>query len=129
MNAIFARLYKVDEEKREIYARAVQEITDNANECFDYASSKPNFQKWSADTYQDSGGKSLGNIRAMHSNIAAGKITDIDFNDYEKAVDVVCKIVDTNEWEKVLQGVYTGLSIGGSYTRKWADAIGGKVVT
>jgi hypothetical protein len=129
MNPIFARMYKVDEERREIYARAVQEIPDNAGECFDYSSSKPNFQKWSADSYAASGGKSLGNIRAMHGNVAAGLVTDIDFNDTERAVDVVCKIVDDAEWSKCLTGVYTGLSIGGSYQRKWVDKIDGQVVT
>jgi hypothetical protein len=33
----------------------------------------------------------------------------------------VAKIVDNNEWEKVVQGVYTGFSIGGSYVKRWTD--------
>jgi hypothetical protein len=126
---LFARLYKIDEERREIYARAIQEIPDNSGEIWDYASSVPEMRRWSSDMYAASGGQSLGNIRAMHSNVAAAKVTDIDFNDSEKAVDIVCKIVDSEEWSKVLQGVYTGMSIGGRYKRKWQDISTGKPVT
>ena len=43
-------------------------------------------------------------------------------------IDVAAKIVDDNEWKKVLEGVYTGFSIGGRYTRKWPDILGGKMV-
>ncbi len=60
-------------------------------------------------------GKSLGNIRAMHGKVAAGKAIHLDFKDSEKALDIGTKIVDDNEWNKVLEGVYTGFSIGGSY--------------
>jgi hypothetical protein len=126
---LFARLYKIDEARHEIYARAIQEIPDNSGEIWDYATSKPAMQKWSADMYAASGGKSMGNIRAMHSNIAAGKVTDIDFNDQEKAVDVVCKIVDEGEWDKCIAGVYTGMSIGGRYSRKWLDTVDGQTCT
>ena len=45
----------------------------------------------------------------------------ISFDDLGKRVQVVAKIVDDNEWQKCLEGVYTGFSIGGSYVRKWAD--------
>ena len=81
----------------------------------DYASSKPHFQKWSADIAKDTDGRNLGNVRAMHGKVAAGGLTAIDFNDADKAVDVCAKIVDDNEWKKVLGGIYTGFSIGGSY--------------
>jgi hypothetical protein len=36
---------------------------------------------------------------------------------------VVADIVDDNEWNKVLKGVYTGFSIGGSYAKKWTDPV------
>ena len=112
---LFARITKVDEAKRLVYGRAAEEAVDKAGEIMDYASSKPNFQKWSADVEKDSGGKSLGNLRAMHGKVAAGKLNGIDFNDTDKAVDVCAKVVDDQEWKKVLEGVYTGFSIGGSY--------------
>lgn len=112
---IFAQLTKVDAEKRLVYGRAASEEVDKAGEVFDYASSKPHFVKWSADIAADTEGKSLGNVRAMHGKVAAGKLTDIDFNDADKAIDVCAKVVDDNEWNKVLEGVYTGFSIGGQY--------------
>lgn len=126
---IFARITKVDEAKRLVIGRAAQEVVDKDDEVFDYETSKPNFMKWSAEVFAESGGKSYGNMRAMHSNIAAGKITNIDFNDSEKAIDIETKVVDDNEWEKVLEGVYTGFSIGGKYTKKWASVIDEKPCT
>lgn len=112
---IFAQLQKVDAEKRLVYGRAVQEVVDKSDEIFDYAGSKPYFKAWSAEVSKDSGGKSLGNLRAMHGKVAAGKLTAIDFNDAAKAIDVCAKVVDDAEWNKVMEGVYTGFSIGGKY--------------
>lgn len=118
---IFSVIRKVDEEKRLVYGRAVQEHPDESGEIFDYESSKPNFAKWSQMTKDASGGESLGNLRAMHGKVAAGKLVDIEFNDPELAIDIITKIVDDNEWKKVLEGVYTGFSIGGRYLKKWDD--------
>lgn len=112
---MFAQLTKVDEAKRLVYGRAAQEVPDRADEIFDYASSKPYFVEWSKAFAEDTGGKSLGNLRAMHGKVAAGKLTEIVFNDDAKAIDIAAKIVDDGEWKKVLEGVYTGFSIGGSY--------------
>lgn len=113
--SIFAKLTKVDEEKRLVFGRAAEEAVDKSDEIMDYMSSKPHFQKWSADIAADTGGKNLGNVRAMHGKVAAGALTAINFNDAAKAVDVCAHIVDDAEWKKVLAGVYTGFSIGGSY--------------
>ncbi|WP_196483711.1 DUF6582 domain-containing protein [Burkholderia diffusa] len=118
---LFARLTKVDEEKRLVYGRATEEVVDRAGEIMDYATSKPYFEKWSGDVAKATDGKSVGNLRAMHNNIAAGKLTAIDFRDEEKAIDICAKVVDDAEWEKVLEGVYTGFSIGGDYVKRWAD--------
>jgi hypothetical protein len=118
---LFARLTKVDEEKRLVYGRATEEVVDRAGEIMDYASSKPFFEKWSGEIAKATDGKSLGNVRAMHGNVAAGKLTAIDFLDDDKAIDVCAKIVDDAEWNKVLEGVYTGFSIGGSYHKTWTD--------
>ncbi len=57
----------------------------------------------------------------MHSPIAAGKLTDITFDDDEKRIVVEAKIVDDDEWEKVMEGVYTGFSQGGRYIARWED--------
>lgn len=118
---VFFKLTKVDEAKREVWGRATEEVVDKANEIFDYATSKPFFEKWSQGFSDATDGKSLGNIRSMHGKVAAGKVINIDFNDAEKAIDIGTKIVDENEWNKVLEGVHTGFSIGGSYKKKWKD--------
>lgn len=118
---IFMPLAKVDEEKREVWGRAAIETPDHAKEIFDYETSKPFFEKWSQILHKATNGKSLGNVRAMHGKTSAGKLTHIEYNDVEKAIDVCAKIVDDNEWKKVKEGVYTGFSIGGSYAKRWKD--------
>jgi hypothetical protein len=79
----------------------------------DYESAKPAFLEWSQQFHAASGGKSFGNVRAMHGVKAAGKLTDITVDDKNKRVSGVAKIVDSDEWKKVLEGVCTGFSIGG----------------
>lgn len=118
---IFARITKVDEATGKVYGRAVQEVVDRSGEIFDYETSKPNFAKWSEAAAQATDGKSVGNLRAMHGKVAAGKLTEITFQDAEKAIDIVAEVVDPVEREKCLKGVYTGFSIGGRYAKKWDD--------
>ena len=118
---IFAQITKVDASQRLVFGRACQEVPDPSGEIFDYASSKPFFEKWSKETSDVTAGKSLGNVRAMHEAIAAGKVTELTFHDDERAIDMCTKVVDDNEWNKVLEGVYTGFSIGGSYEKRWQD--------
>lgn len=112
---IFAQLSKVDVVNRIVFGRAVQEVPDATGEIFDYVTSKPYFERWVEETKEATKGKSLGNIRAMHGNTAAGKAVEVTFHDDERAIDIAAKVVDDNEWEKVLEGVYTGFSIGGAY--------------
>ncbi len=42
------------------------------------------YQKWSHTFASATDGKSLGNLRAMHGNVAAGKLFEIAFNDEAK---------------------------------------------
>lgn len=123
-SVLFAQIAKVDETQRLVYGRAAQEVVDRSGEIFDYATSKEHFGEWSKTTKDATGGQSVGNLRAMHGKVAAGKLTDITFNDDELAIDIVAKVVDDAEWNKVLEGVYTGFSIGGEYARKWDDPAG-----
>ena len=118
---LFLPLIKVDLDQRLVAGVATAEAPDRSGEIFDYASSKPYFETWSAEAAAASGGKSLGAVRAMHGRIAAGKLTDIAFDDEAKRIVVSAKIVDDDEWEKVLEGVYTGFSQGGRYVKRWAD--------
>lgn len=120
---MFFQLQKIDEKTGVVSGRAVEEVLDHAGEIFDYAKSKPHFESWSQNISKATDGKSVGNVRAMHGKVAAGKLTDIVFNDAEKAIDVTAKIVDPIEKAKLLEGVYTGFSIGGSYVTKWEDPV------
>lgn len=118
---LFFKLTKVDEAQRTVEGIATAEVVDKAGEICDYETTKPYYQKWSDGIKKASDGKSLGNVRAMHSNIAAGKITEIFFDDVKKCISIVAKIVDDAEWKKVLEGVYTGFSQGGEYIKRWVD--------
>lgn len=121
---LFLPLTKVVEQPDgsvEIWGRAADETPDGAREIFDYAASKPLIQAWSEDIYQASGGQSRGNVRAMHAMVAAGKLTELNFLDEDRAVEVVAQVVDPGEAAKVREGVYTGFSWGGRYAKKWQD--------
>lgn len=119
---LFARLAKVDVEKRQVTGVIASETPDRTGEVFDYETSKPHFEKWSNDLSKATGGESLGNVRAMHGNVAAGVVKSIEFDDVNKTISVTAEVVDDAEWKKVLKKVYTGFSIGGKYIKKWTDA-------
>ncbi|MCI0734662.1 MAG: hypothetical protein L0Y50_00035 [Beijerinckiaceae bacterium] len=121
---MFIPITKVDAVQRLVYGVATAEMEDRAGEICDYASTKPHYEKWSDEIAKSTGGKSFGNLRAMHGPVAAGKVTAISFNDAEKQIEVCAKVVDDAEWSKVLEGVYTGFSQGGAYERRWTDAEG-----
>jgi hypothetical protein len=96
-------------------------ITRSNGEVCDYASTKPLYQKWSQGFASATDGRSLGNLRAMHGAVAAGKLIEIAFNDALKQVEICGKVVDDAEWQKVEEGVYTGFSQGGRYLKRWPD--------
>ena len=121
---MFIPITKVDAAQRLVYGLATAEIEDNAGEICDYQSTKPFYEKWSQEIAKSTRGKSLGNLRAMHGPIAAGKVTSINFNDSDKQIKICAKVVDDAEWQKVAEGVYTGFSQGGAYASRWTDADG-----
>jgi len=121
MSKLYARISKVDEQKRLVYGVASAEEVDAANEVFDYDGSKPYIQKWSESYMEKTDGLSAGNLRSMHKAVSAGKLMEVTFDDINKIVHVVAKVVDDAEWTKVLEGVYTGFSFGGRAVRKWLD--------
>jgi hypothetical protein len=120
--ALTLPLVKIDEERRLIFARAGHEVRDKAKEIMDYDTAKPQFQVWSDAYVARTNGLSKGNVRAMHNKThAAGRVIDLNFNDEDKAVDVCMNIVDDGDWDKCLKGVYTGVSVGGGYLKRWKD--------
>ena len=118
---LFAALTKVDELKREVWGLATAEVVDKDGEIFDYASSKPYFQDWSDEISSATSGRSLGNVREMHQSSAVGKLVDLKFDDEQKTVAIGARIVDDAAWQKCVEGVYTGFSIGGRYVNLWPD--------
>lgn len=119
---LFIPLVKVDLEKREVWGYAAVEEVDHSDEIMDYTTSKPLWQDWSSSAQKRSGGRSLGNLRAMHQAIAAGKLIAFKADDPHLGFWIGAKVVDDDEWKKVMEGVYTGFSVGGSYARRWFDA-------
>ncbi len=118
---LFIPITKVDVAKRLVYGVVTAETPDVSGEVCDYASTKPQYQKWSHNFASVTSGKSFGNLRAMHGNVAAGKLVNIAFNDAAKRIEICGKVVDDAEWQKVEEGVYTGFSQGGRYLKRWQD--------
>jgi hypothetical protein len=118
---LFVPITKIDAAQRLVYGVVTAEAPDVSGEVCDYASTKPHYQKWSQNFMSASGGKSFGNLRAMHGNVAAGKLVEIAFNDEQKRIEICGKVVDDDEWKKVEEGVYTGFSQGGRYLKRWPD--------
>src|SRR6185436_1240201 len=119
---IFLPITKADEVQRMVYGVLAEEALDKSGEIFDYARSKPNFEKWSKTFAEITKGKSVGNLRRMHQPHVAGHFTEMVFNDAEKRIEVAAKVTDDQDWKKVLEGDYTGFSIGGKYVgAPWQD--------
>lgn len=118
---MFIPITKIDQAKRLVYGIATAEEVDSSGEICDYATTVPYYKAWSSRIEKASEGKSKGNLRSMHANIAAGKVTQIEFNDMAKQIEICAKVVDDDEWKKVSEGVYTGFSQGGDYVKKWTD--------
>jgi hypothetical protein len=118
---LFIPITKIDAAQRLVYGVVTAEAPDVSGEVCDYASTKPLYQKWSQRFVDATDGRSFGNLRAMHGNIAAGKLVEIAFNDEAKRIEICGKVVDDDEWQKVEEGVYTGFSQGGRYLKRWPD--------
>jgi cation transport regulator ChaB len=127
--SLFIPITKIDETKRVIYGRITDETLDKSGEAFDYASSKPHYEAWSAEIAKATDGKSVGNLRAMHTSKVAGKLIELSFNDAEKTIECAAKVLDDAEWNLCLEGAYTGLSQGGRYKKRWTGEDGVKRYT
>ncbi|MHB8885819.1 MAG: hypothetical protein ACYC5H_12230 [Methylovirgula sp.] len=127
--SLFIPITKVDQRQRLVYGIATAESEDRSGEICDYASTKPLYEQWSQEIAQSTGGKSRGNLRAMHGAVAAGKIIALAFNDEARQIEICAKVIDDAEWRKVEEGVYTGFSQGGTYARRWTDDAGRKRYT
>lgn len=125
---VFVPLKKFNAFTGEFEAVLAEERVDKSLEIMDYTGAKPEFEAWSkmfkdATAHLGEEGQSAGNLRAMHQPISAGKFTRITCDDALKNVTVAGIIVDPVERDKAAKGVYTGLSLGGKYLKRWADPV------
>lgn len=118
---MFIPITKIDVEKRLVYGTITEEGVDKAGEVFDYKTSKPYYEKWSSEIAKATGGRSVGNLRVMHTPKVAGKLVQLDLNDQQKRVSCVAHVVDDAEWKMCMAGGYTGFSQGGRYVARWQD--------
>ena len=111
-------------------AIATSEALDTQNEIVQYEASVKAFGEWTEAFIKATDGQSLGNIRAMHQPIAAGKAIAWSADDRRRQISLTGKVVDADSARKVRERVYTGLSIaapGPSVTRVTRDLDGRKV--
>jgi hypothetical protein len=113
----FVQLEKVDAKTGQVWGVLSNETPDKSGEIIDYEHSKKHFVQWSETMKKDSGGKSAGNLRAMHGGelAAAGRIIHFEARDATKDFYIGAEVVDKGDLEKVEKGVYTGFSVGGGY--------------
>lgn len=116
-------LLKASETGRRVYA-LLDEGVDRGGEAMDYAASAPVFKAWSATQAAASGGKSFGNVRAQHDvRAAAGVVSSITFDDEARSIGFEIDVLDDGAWDKLLKGLFTGISPGGK-ARRYRDANG-----
>ena len=111
---------KADSKQKLIYLTASSEKKDEQNQIMDYDKSKPYFEQWSNAFAENTNGKSYGNVRLQHNTLSPiGKIAEpLIFDDINKTIQAIVKVVDDKAWDMVEEGVLTGASIGGRYVGK-----------
>ena len=120
---IFAQLHKYDESTGYFEAVAADESLDKDGEIMDFDISRPHFENWSSTISKVTDGKSVGNVREMHGKVAAGKLTELLCDAEHKQIKVAGFAIDPVTKTKLAAGVLTGVSIGGSYGKKWDDPV------
>ena len=119
----FIRIVKLDEESRLIHGRMVPEAPERSQGAIpgdlDYDSAKPALRDWSKACEDTTGGRSKGDVRAMHGTLVAGEVVDLAFSDAERTIGIVVKVVDDKEWRKCAEGCYTGFAVAGGDAGTW----------
>ena len=127
LDKLFLPIRKIDTENRIVYGVLAAEVPDRTNEILDYDGSKKAIEAWRDTAIKNTGGKSQGNLRVMHTDKVAGKFTDITFDDDNKEVLCAAKVVDDAEWKLVEEGAYTGFSVGARVGKREKDATNPKL--
>lgn len=114
----FMQLTKVDVAKSQISGVFTAEVIDKSGEVADYETTKKAFQTWSADIQKTSKGKSLGNVRKMHTKDVCGKVIEIIYDDENKIISGTVE-VNKQTIDDADAGYLNGFSIGGAYAKIW----------
>lgn len=114
---------KVDVKNRTVEGFATLDNVDKSDEVVDAKASEEAFRDW------------IGNVREMHHPSAVGKAIQIEGRQYTdpdtgktyNGVHVRSKISKGAEdaWQKILDGTYSGYSIGGKVLERVPDVIKG----
>src|SRR5258708_19821859 len=83
---LFAQIFKVNDGDQTVSGFLVAEQPDIVDEIFDYDTSKAYFRAWNTKFAEKTDGESVGNLRSMHTKIAARKFTSMDYHDANKPV-------------------------------------------
>lgn len=100
---------------------ATSEALDSQGEVVEYEASKAAFAEWTGAFSKATDGKSLGNIREMHGDVAAGKAIAWYPDDAAKSITIKAHVVDPVAAKKCKESVYTMFSIrapGGTVKRE-----------
>jgi phage head maturation protease len=103
---IYFPIAKVDAERREVWGYASTEACDDQGEIV-----KRDALITALGDYMK-----FANIREMHQLSAVGVAREAAVDD--KGLYVGAKIVDDQAWQKIIEGVYKGYSIGGRVTQR-----------
>ncbi len=103
---IFLPIAKVDADRREVWGYASTEARDEQGEIV-----KRDALIAALGDYMK-----FANIREMHQLSAVGVAKEAAVDD--KGLYIGAKIVDDQAWQKVVEGVYKGYSIGGRVTQR-----------
>lgn len=98
---LYAKITKIDHAQQLVFGYASTEALDSQGEIVKreaLEAALPDYMRFA-------------NIREMHQPSAVGVATEAEFD--EKGLFLAAKIVDPVAWEKVVEGVYKGFSIGG----------------
>jgi phage head maturation protease len=103
---LYAEITKIDEAEQLVFGYASTEALDSQGEIVKreaLEAALPDYMRFA-------------NIREMHQPSAVGVATKAQIDG--KGLFLGAKIVDPTAWEKVVQGVYKGFSIGGKVTSR-----------
>lgn len=123
---------KVNAEKRELWGMATTEALDMQREIVDYDASVRAFDKWTSQFEKMTKGKSLGNVREMHTSKAVGSLIAYQPDPEARGIWVGVKVSDSMEgndaWKKVQDGVLNGFSIGAPTAKRRIEYYGAEKV-